>query len=397
MESSKQKLRKLAIITTHPIQYNAPLFKLLTEKNQISIKVFYTWGEDSIKQKFDPGFQRNIEWDIPLLEGYDYAMVENVSKNPGSHHYKGIINPTLNKEIEEWGADAILIYGWNFNSHLKCLQFFKGKIPIYFRGDSNLVSSGKKFIKDILRKVFLKWIYKKIDFAFYVGQANKKYFLEYGIKNESLFFAPHAIDNNRFTIASDTNYRNQFKIANDSVLFLYAGKFEDKKNPFLLMDAFCSFNNIKSHLLLVGNGYLEKNIKLKVELLPNEMKNRIHFLDFQNQSLMPDIYKCCDVFILPSKGPSETWGLSVNEAMAAGKAVIVSDKCGCYYDLVKEGINGYVFKSNELDSLVSAMNKFKNREIAFKMGLQSKEIISDWSFEKVADEMHKAFIKTNLI
>ena len=124
MESSKQKQKKLAIITTHPIQYNAPLFKLLTEKNQISIKVFYTWGEDSIKQKFDPGFQRNIEWDIPLLEGYDYAMVENVSKNPGSHHYKGIINPTLNKEIEEWGADAILIYGWNFNSHLKCLQFF---------------------------------------------------------------------------------------------------------------------------------------------------------------------------------------------------------------------------------------------------------------------------------
>lgn len=386
---------KLAIVTTHPIQYNAPLFKILTEKNIISIKVFYTWGVSSLKQKFDPGFQREIEWDIPLLEGYDYTMVKNVSKNPGSDHYKGIINPTLNQEIEAWGADAILVYGWNFKSHLKAIRFFKDKIPVYFRGDSTTLSSGNNFLRDVVRKLLLKWVYKKINFAFYVGQANKKYFLEYGMKNESLFFVPHAIDNNRFSSASSNIIRSKFSIPEKSVLFIFVGKFDSIKNVSLLIEAFSQLNHTDTFLLLVGNGPIEKNLKKQASMLDSKTNEKIFFLDFVNQNEIPVIYDSCDVFVLPSI--SETWGLSVNESMAAGKAVIVSDKCGCYYDLVKEGINGYVFKSNNLESLVSAMNKFSNRETAHKMGLQSKEIISDWSFEKVADELHKAFIKTNLI
>ncbi|MCB0710584.1 MAG: glycosyltransferase family 1 protein, partial [Chitinophagaceae bacterium] len=70
-------MKRLAIITTHPIQYNAPLFQLLAQRENIAIKVFYTWGDTVLKEKYDPGFQKNIEWDIPLLEGYDYAFVEN--------------------------------------------------------------------------------------------------------------------------------------------------------------------------------------------------------------------------------------------------------------------------------------------------------------------------------
>ena len=395
MEYTNQKQKKLAIITTHPIQYNAPLFKLLTDKNLFSIKVFYTWGEDSIKQKFDPGFQREIEWDIPLLEGYDYTMVKNVSKDPGSHNFKGIINPTLNQEIETWGADAILVYGWNFKSHLKSIRFFKDKIPVYFRGDSTTLSSGKNFLRDVARKLFLKWVYKKINFAFYVGQANKKYFLEYGMKNESLFFVPHAIDNNRFSSVSSNSIRTKLSIPENSVLFIFVGKFDCIKNVSLLIEAFSQLKNTDSFLLLVGNGPIEKNLKTQASLLDSKTNEKIFFHDFVNQNEIPMFYDSCDVFVLPSI--SETWGLSVNEAMAAGKAVIVSDTCGCYFDLVKEGINGYVFRSNNLDSLVAAMNKFTNREIANKMGMQSKEMIFDWSFEKVAEEMHNAFIKSKLI
>ena len=130
---------KLAIITTHPVQYNAPLFRLLTERNNIKIKVFYTWSQTASGVKFDPGFGKTIEWDIPLLDGYEYNFVENISAKPGSHHYKGINNPTLIKEIKEWNADSLLVYGWNFKSHLKALCFFKNKIPVLFRGDSTLL------------------------------------------------------------------------------------------------------------------------------------------------------------------------------------------------------------------------------------------------------------------
>ena len=73
-------------------------------------------------------------------------------------------------------------------------------------------------------------------------------------------------------------------------------------------------------------------------------------MDFQSQQKHPAVYQACDLFCLPSRGPGETWGLAVNEAMASGKAVLVSDKVGCATDLVKEGVNGYVFESgNEGD------------------------------------------------
>jgi glycosyltransferase involved in cell wall biosynthesis len=66
-------------------------------------------------------------------------------------------------------------------------------------------------------------------------------------------------------------------------------------------------------------------------------------------------YRLASVFVLPSKGPGETWGLSVNEALASGTPVLVSSRCGCANDLVQEGINGYIFKSDDLIDLERKM------------------------------------------
>ena len=71
--------KRLAIITTHPIQYNAPMFALLSTRGKVQVKVFYTWGESVLKDKYDPGFGKNISWDIPLLDGYDYCFIKNVA------------------------------------------------------------------------------------------------------------------------------------------------------------------------------------------------------------------------------------------------------------------------------------------------------------------------------
>src|SRR5438045_1949675 len=110
---------RLAIISTHPIQYNAPWFALLAKSPGITLKVFYTWGQLESKDKFDPGFGKNISWDVPLLEEYDFTFSTNISKQPGTHHFRGIINPTLVNEIEEFQPGALLVFGWAFVSHLK--------------------------------------------------------------------------------------------------------------------------------------------------------------------------------------------------------------------------------------------------------------------------------------
>src|SRR5690242_286009 len=127
-------MRRLAIITTHPIQYNAPLFALLHARKVIEIKVFYTWGESVLHKKYDPGFGKVIEWDIPLLEGYPFEFLENVSVEKGSHHFKGIDNPFIISSVEKFNPDAILVYGWAFKSHLEAMRYFKKRIPVLFRG-----------------------------------------------------------------------------------------------------------------------------------------------------------------------------------------------------------------------------------------------------------------------
>lgn len=383
-------MNRLAIITTHPIQYNAPLFKLLAERKKITIKVFYTWGNTVLEKKFDPGFQKNIEWDIPLLEGYDHSFVENIAANKGSHHFRGIDNPTLIEEIKTWNADAVLIYGWSFKSHLKAMRYFKEKLPVFFRGDSTLLDKKQNF-RSLLKKYFLRWVYRHVDTAFYVGNNNKAYFIEHGLKESQLVFAPHAIDNKRFVNIAKSQWRNQFAIPQDAIVFLFAGKLEPKKDPGILLEVFIELNLQDTYLLIAGNGVLETPLKQRVLSLPEAIKKRIFLLPFQNQQAMPMLYNACDVFVLPSQGPGETWGLAVNEAMACGKAVLVSDKCGCAKDLVMNEKNGFTFQSGNKEDLkekILLMVSSKNR--LNEMGSQSLSIINEWNFEKVAAAIEAA-------
>jgi glycosyltransferase involved in cell wall biosynthesis len=337
--------KKLAIISSHPIQYNAPLFAMLAKEDKIDLKVFYTWGVDSIKEKYDPDFKQVIQWDIPLLEGYQYQFLENTSKDPGSHHFKGIINPDLNQEIEKWGADIIWVWGWAFDSHLKALRYFKGKKEVWFRGDSTLLDEPQGFsFKKILRRVFLNWVYRHVDKAFYVGTHNKAYFIKHGLKEKQLVYAPHAIDNDRFAdptgayIKQAIEWRKELGISENQKVILFAGKLETKKNPFFLIKLAKELPSNEFKFVFVGSGPLETDLK-------KQATENFIFLGFQNQKIMPIVYRLADVFVLPSTGPGETWGLAINEALACDIPVIASDKCGGAIDLIKSW-NGIIVKDN---------------------------------------------------
>jgi len=377
---------KLAIISSHPIQYNAPMFALLAKSKKIEPKVFYTWSQ-SKESLFDVDFGKTIEWDIPLLDGYEYEFVENIAADPGPHHGKGIDCPGLPTAIEKWGADAILIFGWNYKAHNEAMKYFKGKIPIYFRGDSTLIDE-QGGIKQLLRRLYLKWVYRNTDYAFYVGKNNKEYFLAHGIPDDKLFFAPHAIDNDRFNDSTGEyskeakDMRKELGIPEKDVVILFVGKFESKKNPLILIEAAKRINDENLHFVFVGNGDWESDMKKKSK----DMKN-IHYLAFQNQSRMPVIYYLADILALPSQGPGETWGLVVNEAMACGRAILVSTKAGCYSNLVENGINGYVFESGNLDECVESIEKMNSKEICAKMGKQSQIMIQNWSFGEIVKSL----------
>lgn len=377
-------MKKLAIITSHPIQYNAPLFRLLSERKNIQLKVFYTWGQTKNGSVYDPDFKKEFTWDIPLLNGYDMEFVENVSTKPGADRYNGIQNKDLIERINNYNPDSLLVYGWSFKSHLQLLRYFHGKKRILFRGDSTLLDEQQP-IKKFIRRVVLKWVYRHIDGAFYTGTANRNYFLKHGLKEEQLYYAPNTVDNRRFSENSRyyeeaaKQWRSQLGIQEHELVFLFAGKFESKKNPHQLIDSFKQIRNSSVRLIMTGSGVLEQ--QLKDQAAEDE---RILFLQFQNQQKMPVVYRLGDVFVLPSKGPGETWGLSVNEAMACGKPILVSDKCGCHEDLVKG--NGVVFTTDDAGSLTHALSYFINHKSELNnMGMLSLQLIQQFSIEKVAD------------
>jgi len=371
------KPQKIAIISTHPIQYNAPFFRLLGQQAGIELRVFYTW-QQAQSSIYDPTFGHVREWDIPLLEGYDYCFLKNTAKKPGSHHFWGMVNPDAIATIEQWQPDVVCVYGWSFWSHLQIMRYFKGKIPVWFRGDSTLIN-GHRGWKQQIRKWILQRIYRYVDVALYVGSHNKAYFRSSGLQEKQLVHVPHAIDNQRFgedRTCEVIQLRNNLKLQNCDTLILFAGKFFDKKDPLRLLEAFKKVANMRLHLLFCGNGPLESALKTAAQGMEN-----VHFMDFQNQTRMPVLYQACDVFCLPSV--SETWGLALNEAMAAGRAVIASNKCGGAIDLIEQGATGWIFPANDTEALVKILELLTIKQFDLAtMGKAAKKRIANWSYEK---------------
>ena len=259
-------MKCLAIITTHPIQYNAPLFRLLSKRKRIAVKVFYTWGQ-SKEQVYDARFGRQRSWDIPLLDGYDHAFVENVSKRPDSNRFWGVINPGLIKQLKDEQFDAILVYRWSLLSHLRILRSFGGGPKLFFLGDSHLLHAESGGLKRFVKKWLLRLVYRNVAKAFYVGEHNQAYYKHYGFAEEQLVYAPHAVDNDRFSMDADRQERNalaereQLSIPQHCLVFLYAGKFYEVKQLQLLVAAFQQLKGDHYRLLLVGNGEQEEQLR----------------------------------------------------------------------------------------------------------------------------------------
>ncbi len=332
---------------------------------------------------YDARFGMKRSWDIPLLDGYAYEFIDNISKHPDSNRFWGIINPGLVKQIKAEKFDAVLVYRWSVYSHLKIMQVLGRSSRLFFRGDSHLQNKGSG-MKEFVKTQLLKLVYRKVQKAFYVGSLNRNYFLKYGLKEGQLIAAPHAVDNQRFSSDDDelnikaAAERKALSIPETTVVFLYAGKFYALKQLAILIKAFQQMKGEEYRLLLFGNGEQEQELK---ELASDD--ERIIFQPFKNQSEMPVLYRVGDVFVLPSK--SETWGLAVNEAMASGRPAIVSEQCGCAPELIIEGKTGFTFYTGSTGDLLRCMKKFESREKAMQMGKEAVKHIEQFSLEKIAE------------
>lgn len=344
-------MMKVIIFATHPIQYQVPIYRELTK--YLELKVIYLLKQTK-KGQADAGFGVEFEWDIPLTTGYQYDYLPNLSKSPSSSNYNGII--LLKKDIDalfiKEKPDAIIVHGW-FPKGIKQIINYahKKNITSFCRGDSTLLMTNNP-LKKLLKEVYIRSILKKIDYFLYVGKENKKYYKHYGIKDNRLFPAYHCINTpffQRYFLRNNEEPSNQF------VRIGFSGKFIEKKQPLLLLEAVNkSMYKEKIKLIFIGDGPLKGDIKtfsLKHNL-------NILFTGFLNQTeIVQKGYCLFDTLVLPSN-QNETWGLVVNEVMTGGIPCIVSNKVGCHSDLIIEHKTGYVFEANNADDLAMKINEF---------------------------------------
>jgi glycosyltransferase involved in cell wall biosynthesis len=352
---------RLAVVLSHPTQYYSPWFRWLRCQTSVAFRVYYLW-DFGIAKRHDPEFETSFSWDVDLLSGYDAEFVPNASKKPGAEHFFGFNNPGLTKRIGAWRPTAILLFGYNWASHIRVILWAVTRgIPILFRGDSHLLGRERP---PLHVRIMLRMLYSQFSSFLFVGAANREYFRAFGVPDRKLFFAPHSVNAalfNRGDVAQQDaagRLRLQLGIGPSSRVVLFAGKLIEAKQPRELLEAFLEINLPDTFLLFVGEGpEKDRLLDLVSERAAPQGGSAVRFLPFANQSEMPSRYLLSDLFVLPSRGSYETWGLAVNEAMHMGVPCLVSSRVGCQRDLVTEGETGWVFDPANAGALRQSLSK----------------------------------------
>ena len=343
---------RLAVLTSHPIQYQAPLFRELARR--CDLHVFF--GHSATPQEqANAGFGTSFAWDVDLISGYANSFLKNVSRRPSASEFFGCDTPEIGERLLEGRFDALMVMGWGLKSFVQGILAAKRLgIPTMARGDSHLLTPRSR-IKTATKEFLYRPLLRLFDAALYVGECSRAYYEHYGFPAERLHFSPHSVDAawfaERATAEARARLRKQLSVEADKRVLLFAGKLIPLKRPLdlILAAAACRSNGLNVEVMVAGDGELRAQIVTKAA----EVGVPTHMLGFCNQAEMPAAYAAADCLILPSS--HETWGLVANEALACNRPIIVSDQCGCAPDLACDGIAGRAFKVGDASGLSRAI------------------------------------------
>jgi glycosyltransferase involved in cell wall biosynthesis len=387
---------RVLIVSAHPVQYATPIFRVLANDPRVEIKVAYC-GMQGADAQIDPDFGLEVKWDVPLLEGYPWVLLPNHSWFPGEGSFFGLFNFGVWRLIVRERFDAVVLFtGYVSITFWIALMAAKWKgAPVIFGTDAHsLASRDGKLWKLRLKKKFWPQLFRLADIVLIVSSGGAALMRSLGISEERILLAPFCVDNawwsRQTELADRVAVRARWGVPEAAAVIFFCAKLQPWKRPDDLLKAFAKISERDAFLVLAGEGPLRQALESEAKSVA--ISDQVRFLGFVNQSGLPEAYTASDILVLPSS--YEPFGLVVNEAMLCQCPVIVSDRVGARFDLVREGETGYVFPCGDVDALASALrHALSDRPRLRRMGAAARERMATWSHVDYAHALVDAVSK----
>ena len=380
--SSAETRRRLLLVCSHVVQYASPMFRKMATDPRFDILVAYC-SMQGAESGIDPGFGVEVTWDEPQLDGYPWVHPLNRALRPRVDRFFGLFNPGLWNVIREGRFDAMYVSGYFYASAWIAILAAKWHgVPIIFTTDGhNLRTWGTRSRwKQRFKKILARRIYSLGEIVLAGSSGTIEYLKALGVPPDRILLGRNVVDNawwtERAAKVDRDAVRADWRIPVSASVALFCGKLQPWKAPQDVLEAFARASVPGSFLVYAGDGPLRSALEQRARDLG--ISERVRLLGFINQSQLPSVYRGADLFVLPSL--YEPFGLVVNEAMLCGCPVAVSDRVGAKYDLVREGENGYIFPTGNVDALAAIFRDILpdpgKRE---RMGEAASQRMETWS------------------
>lgn len=314
-----------------------------------------------------------------------------------------LVRQAARRALQQLRPHCIVVPGWSFPNALAAICWaVQNGVPLVLMSESQASDELRSWHKEYVKRQLVK----SFSAAVVGGKPHADYLIQLGLSPGCLFFGYDAVDNRYFT---DSRHRYPSaglkELLGDGLkrnYLLSSGRFVEKKNFLRLISAYARYralilSGLSSEspasllpwaLVLLGDGPLRD--ALSSEIKRQNVQGHVFMPGFKQYEELPTFYGSSHCFVHPST--TEQWGLVVNEAMASGLPVLVSNRCGCAPDLVQEGVNGFTFDPYDVEGMARLMLKMTLMEHSRReeMGRKSQEIIADWGPERFAQGLRSA-------
>ncbi len=237
-----------------------------------------------------------------------------------------------------------------------------------------------------------RWAAEKTTRFIAISQAVKKSAIAAGLNPERFDLIPHGIEVSSYLKVDGLareKIRQELGIK-DCLVFTVVARLAHQKRIDLILESFdyyLTVSQTKAHLLIVGSGYLEKELKAKAEELPS--RSCITFLGFSDK--IPELLSASDVFVFASE--YEGFGLVLLEAMVSGLPIIATST-GAIPEIIQHGVNGFLVPFFEKAKFVGFMQQLEDKSLRHRLGSIGRNLaMSEFTLEKMTEKTWETYQK----